>query len=117
MYVDINNKQVFVHQLICRAFHGPPPTEKHTSVHHKDKIRDHNNVENLEWSTATDQALDKTETVDKIQSKDRKGHKTVYNSMTEAAAAIGKSRWYVSNMCKTPNDYKDGLKWKRIPRS
>lgn len=41
-------KIVRVHTLVCRAFHGPPP-EGRTHVNHKDRHRDNNIVENLEW--------------------------------------------------------------------
>lgn len=41
---------VSVHTLVCQAFHGPKPTDKH-EVNHKDLNRTNNHVGNLEWNT------------------------------------------------------------------
>jgi hypothetical protein len=45
-----NNKTIRVHEIICTAFHGPKPTDKHI-VNHKDRNRVNNRPENLEWMT------------------------------------------------------------------
>ena len=42
------------HQLICRAFHGPQPTSKHT-VDHINQKSDDNRASNLKWETKTGQ--------------------------------------------------------------
>jgi len=39
-----------VHEIICTAFHGPKPSDKHI-VNHKDRDRSNNKPENLEWLT------------------------------------------------------------------
>lgn len=39
-----------VHRLVCEAFNGPPPSDKHT-VNHKNGVKDDNRPENLEWAT------------------------------------------------------------------
>lgn len=40
----------YVHRLVCRAFHGPPPTPKHDAHHHNHDRRD-NRAANLAWVT------------------------------------------------------------------
>lgn len=42
---------VHVHQLVVRAFLGPPPTSEHTHVNHKDGEKANNAVCNLEYAT------------------------------------------------------------------
>ena len=39
-----------VHQLICRAFHGEPPTARH-EPDHQDFDRTNNRADNLKWAT------------------------------------------------------------------
>ena len=43
-------KHYRVHQLVCRAFNGEPPTPKH-EPNHKDHVRSNNRADNLEWMT------------------------------------------------------------------
>jgi hypothetical protein len=49
-FQDEKIRRYRVHQLICRAFHGDPPTPKH-EPNHKDHVRTNNRAENLEWTT------------------------------------------------------------------
>lgn len=46
-----------VHVLVCLAFHGLPPSKKHTDVNHKDGNKHHNYPDNVEWSTRSDNVL------------------------------------------------------------
>jgi len=55
----------FSHQLVCRAFHGPRPTDKHT-VDHINQERTDNRASNLKWETKVGQTLNRR--------KDRKTH-------------------------------------------
>ena len=41
---------ILVHRIICKAYYGEPPTDKHV-VNHKDSNRQNNKPENLEWVT------------------------------------------------------------------
>lgn len=43
-------KKFSVHRLVCLAFHGPAPSEKH-QINHKDGVKDNNDPDNLEWVT------------------------------------------------------------------
>lgn len=48
--VDGERKRIFVHRLVCEAFHGPIPDGDYT-VDHLDGDRINNAPENLEWVT------------------------------------------------------------------
>lgn len=47
-----------LHDLVCRAFHGAPPTSKH-HVAHWDGIKSNCRAENLRWATQKENAADK----------------------------------------------------------
>lgn len=44
----------FVHRLVALAWHGLPPSERHTDVAHKNHNSLDNRASNLEWSTHAD---------------------------------------------------------------
>lgn len=43
-------RNLSVHRLVAQAF-LPAPADGQVEVHHRDGVRDHNVVDNLEWST------------------------------------------------------------------
>lgn len=47
-----------IHRLVCRAFHGRPPTPKHEAAH-RDGNRRSNLSDNLRWLTPKENAADK----------------------------------------------------------
>lgn len=47
-----------VHDLVCRAFHGEPPSPEH-EVAHADGNRTNNYYKNLRWATQSENRLDK----------------------------------------------------------
>lgn len=51
-------RNFFVHQLVCRAFHGARLSEKH-EVAHCDGVRNNNYFRNLRWATRTENMSDK----------------------------------------------------------
>lgn len=51
---DRKKTKVYVHRAMCEAFHGPPPPGPH-HAHHRNKIRDDNRLENLEWKDCVNQ--------------------------------------------------------------
>lgn len=48
-----NYDNVYIHRLVCEAFHGAPPASLY-QVNHIDCDRQNNCVENLEWCTASE---------------------------------------------------------------
>lgn len=48
-----NYDNVYIHRLVCEAFHGAPPACAY-QVNHIDCDRQNNCVENLEWCTASE---------------------------------------------------------------
>lgn len=59
LVVDLTGKkQERVHRLVCRAFHGTPPSPKH-EVAHNDGDRSNNHASNLRWDTTSGNALDR----------------------------------------------------------
>lgn len=46
-------KQTLVHRIVCEAFNGPPPSERH-QVDHVNRDRGDNRAENLEWVTCSE---------------------------------------------------------------
>lgn len=48
----------YVHRIVCKCFHGDPPTAKH-QVAHGDGDRQNNQASNLRWATHQENASDK----------------------------------------------------------
>ena len=57
LYVDSKPKDFKVHRLVGKAF--IPNPDNNPVVHHKDGVRDNNNVENLEWYTHSENAKER----------------------------------------------------------
>jgi len=47
-----------VQKLVCLAFHGPRPSERHTAAH-RDGIKPNCSAENIRWATWEEQAADR----------------------------------------------------------
>lgn len=56
--VKVFGRDKEVHRMVCRAFHGEPPTPKHHVAHWND-IKTDNRPENLRWATAQENADDR----------------------------------------------------------
>lgn len=67
-----------VHQLVCRAFHGEPPTPQH-EPNHKDSDRTNNRADNLEWVTRKEN-LQWAKQQGRNNRGDRNGHSTITES-------------------------------------
>jgi hypothetical protein len=87
--VQVNRKCYKIHQLVLRAFIGPPPTNLHT-CDHIDQDKCNNKLENLRWVTPIEQS-------DNSCSKPVNAYKNnifvgSYKSYTVAASELGISR-------------------------
>jgi hypothetical protein len=69
----------FVHQLVCTAFHGPPPP-KH-EVAHNDGDRSNPRADNLRWATRHENILDMA-----IHGTQRRGEQMSTSKLTENQA-------------------------------
>jgi hypothetical protein len=49
-YARFNKQTLTVNRLICLAFHGEPPTQKHQAAHNNG-IRTDNRPDNIRWAT------------------------------------------------------------------
>lgn len=58
LMIDGRFKLVYVHRLIAEVFLGPPPSRSHL-VRHLDGDRHNNDVSNLRWGTAQENADDR----------------------------------------------------------
>lgn len=56
--VSIDGKKQSVHRLVCTAFHGPPPSNRH-ETRHLDGNGSNNRAENLTWGTSKENTQDK----------------------------------------------------------
>jgi len=54
---DGRRRRAFVHQLVCEAFHGPPPTPAHR-VRHLDGEYQNNTPDNVVWGTSKENGDD-----------------------------------------------------------
>lgn len=53
-------KTGWVHRLVCEAFHGPPPTEKHQAAH-RNGVKSNNSAANLYWATQLENMADRAQ--------------------------------------------------------
>lgn len=90
----------YVHRLVAKAYIPNPDPEKYTDVNHKDEVRYHNWVNNLEWCTRNYNV--------NYGSRSQKIQKPVYcveldkrfNSIKDAAEATGIHQSNLSSLLK-----------------
>lgn len=107
-------KTMFVHALVCRAFHGEPPSDKHV-VAHNNGIRDDNRPENLRWATPKENTADMKAHGTHLRGDDHPSSiltedavreiKAIGRSMSYAALGqrFGVSKWVIREIIKGRN--------------
>jgi HNH endonuclease len=108
-YIKINYKGYAVHDLVCRAFHGDPPTED-LVVNHKDEDPGNNKPDNLEWLSFGDN-IRYSHNKPVIQLQDGQVA-AEFESMTAASLATGTSLGSISNVCRMKRGTAGGYEWR-----
>lgn len=57
-FITIGKQGIGLHRILCRTFHGPPPSSKHIVAHRNDFPGDYT-LGNLYWATPSDNAYDR----------------------------------------------------------
>ena len=86
---DRRSESVYIHRLVCEAFHGPNPGN--CEVAHIDGSRTNNHADNLRWATRLENVRDKA-----IHHTQPQGE-TVYNARLTDAVVIAIRRSSDSN--------------------
>ena len=84
------NGRIFgIHEIVCKAFYGPPPSPTHT-VDHIDRDPYNNKAENLRWATKQEQATNR-ESVRAVEAYVLESNEAIgrWPTLVAAAAATG----------------------------
>ena len=114
----------FVHRLVLENFKGLAPVEK-PEAHHKDGIRTHNNIENLERVSRKENDSHVIHKVNKgsyepirVQQLDFNGKIIAeFESMSEAARQTGCQISKISLVCSGKRFTTGGFKWRKVEGS
>lgn len=111
---DGTNKHFKVHRLVAEAY--IPNPEGKEIVNHKDEVRNHNWVGNLEWATAKEnQNYSSNKRGPKVFSKIRCVETgEIYENCADAARAIGIHRYGINNVINGKQKTAGGYHWERV---
>lgn len=105
-------KKLFVHRLVAEAF--LPNPNGYPQINHKDEDKTNNAVENLEWCTNRYNMNygKQTERGKKVVQCSKTGEPiAVWNSISAAARAVGRSVSSVTLCCQGKRNYCGGYRW------
>lgn len=109
MKKKIKYKRYCVHYLVCIAFHGNPPSDKHTTDHINNESTD-NNYENLRWATKSEQACNR-KSVRKVKAVNKDGEIfKIWNTIAEAEKELKTSSSTIGRACRL-NKETQGYTW------
>lgn len=113
--VIMNNKGYFVHRLVAKLFIKNNNPEFAIKVNHKDGDRSNNNINNLEWTTISENNIHAINTglvssVKKVIIFNKEGKiENIYNSCSEAARKNNLNNSSVNYYCKHNKGHEDIL--------
>ena len=88
--VTYKKKHIMVHTIICRAFHGYPPS-KDCSVDHINRLPTDNRATNLRWASRSEQSRNKANLV-QVTGTTETGEKRTWETLHDACRDIGCTR-------------------------
>lgn len=104
---DYKKKQCFLHRLVAEAF--IPNPDNLPQVNHRDEVKIHNSLQNLEWCTAK---------YNSQYSNDKKvlcvETGVIYNSITKAAEAVKGNKGNICKACNGKFKTSAGYHWNYI---
>lgn len=117
---QIEGTNYYVHRLVARVFHGPPPSAAHTQVNHLDGDRANNRVDNLEYVTPSENSTHWHNTRCTTAGKAVRcrpcdgGAWVAFPSQREAAHALGVNSSSISKCCGGHQKHAGGFEWQNV---
>lgn len=121
------SRHVHTHQLVARAFLGPPPSPRYTQVNHKDGNKSNNSLGNLEYVTPAQNVahsywLTPTRTYNNVKPIESRpfrssGQWRWHPSMTGAARELGVQRGGISHCLSGRRRQTGGYEFRCAPAS
>ena len=120
-YRRYSGKHILVHRLIATAFLGPP-AQKDFVVNHKDGTKSNNTIENLEWSTQTENVIHAREIganpgrSHPVRQIKPTGETVDFETFKAAGEAVGLAGTNIAHACDHPTRTAAGCRWVSIRR-
>jgi len=100
-------KNIFVHRLICEAFHGKNPDTKIYTVDHIDRNKCNNHELNLRWATRLQQRINSSD-IKSVQVFDLNYNIIgIYDTLTAISNSLNIDRRTIINYCNNGKNYNE----------